>query len=75
MPSLSPTRPVRPTESGWSALAFDLTAVALGLSWLVGTGYVALLGVGETLHFLGEAATPPEVASPVVSSGWPRYSR
>src|ERR671916_86598 len=46
MPSTSTTGPVRDVESGWSELAFDLTAVALGLAWLVGTGYVALLGFG-----------------------------
>jgi hypothetical protein len=62
MPSRSSTRPARPEESGRSELAFDLTAVGLGLAWLVGAGYVGLLGFGETLHFLGETATPEEVA-------------
>ena len=50
MPSTSPVRPAVHQESGWSELAFDLAAVALGLAWLVGTGYVALLGFGETLR-------------------------
>ena len=62
MSSTSPTRPTRREETGWFELAFDLTAIALGLAWLVGTGYVVVLGFGETLHFFGETATPEEVA-------------
>ncbi|HZA04803.1 MAG TPA: hypothetical protein VE617_09570 [Propionibacteriaceae bacterium] len=62
MPSTSTTGPARDAESGWSELAFDLTAIALGLVWLAGTGYVALLGLAETLVFFGETATPEEVA-------------
>lgn len=61
MPSAATTRP-GPTESGWSELGFDLTAIGLALAWLVGTGYVVLLGIGESLHFLGETATPEEIA-------------
>jgi hypothetical protein len=54
VPSTGTTRPALGTASGWAELAFDLTAVGLRLAWLAGTGYVVLLGVGETLHFLGE---------------------
>jgi uncharacterized membrane protein len=62
VPSSTTTQPEPGRESGWSELAFDLTVIALGFAWLVGTGYVVLVGIGETLHFLGETATPEEVA-------------
>jgi hypothetical protein len=62
VPSTATNRPVSTTGSEWSELAFDLTAIGLALTWLLGTGYVVLLGIGETLHFLGETATPEEVA-------------
>lgn len=60
VPSTATIRPA--VESGWSAVAFDVTAVALGLAALIAPAYVALLGFGELLHFLGETATPPEIA-------------
>jgi hypothetical protein len=60
--STGTTEPASSTGSGWPELAFDLTAIGLALAWLVGTGYVVLLAIGETLHFLGETATPEEIA-------------
>jgi hypothetical protein len=60
VPSTTTTRPA--VHSGWSELAFDLTAIALALAALVAPAYVSLLGFGEVLHFLGETSTPAEVA-------------
>ena len=62
LPEPLPALPRRGPEPGRSDLAFDTTAVALGVAGFIGAASLVWQGMGLLLHFFGESATPEELA-------------